>query len=1202
MKKILSLLLTAALACAGPAPFAQADAPVQQEIYVSVNGSDDADGTKDAPFQTITRAQQAVRERNRDMTGDIVVYLREGVYRQEDTLVFTEEDGGSNGYYVRYTSYPGEKAKISGGIPVTGWKNYQKGIWVAEVEGIEYARQLYVNNRMARRAQSEEKFDIIDFFDLDGNEYPYDGIVTVETKFAEYQNQSDIQLHFARGWKSYLLNVEEIKEGSMGSRFVMKQPAFRAAENDNSHHNLDSGHNFWLENAFEELDIPGEFYYNRSEQKLYYMPREDEDMTTADVELAVLDKLMEIKGANSNHKVKNLAFDSLVLAHATWLRAARVGLVNDQAQWMTPDETDIPIEPGYEMVPSNIHISRADKISFTNCEIRDMGAVGIGLYQGVTNCTFEGNVFCDIADSAMTVGTAQQVYQDKVYKGFNVAGEKIATASSSDPAYKPHLALDGNANTGWSPSGVGPHWWQVDLGEPYEIDRVEIDARLGTDQEQTRRSFEVVGSNDPEFKDFKILCAQGPRPFPHEGTAVLKVANSEKFRYVRIRKNSTDYMYLAEVRIINESMEYAPINDICKFNRIENNYITRIGTVNYGAPGIQAYYVEGIDISHNEIAEVPYSGICIGWGWTNYYPFLETCRDNRVNYNRIDKVMQVQFDGGATYMLGPQPNSVQMGNYISNQPNNLSAMYLDSGSAFFSYRDNVLENSPISFYTAAVSSSNSWVNNFATSSRTVYGSTDNMLIEDPQLFIPGDYPLEALKIMKKAGIEEKYQGIQAKAGENYWPFPEEYIANNALKEVEYGLMNDANFVIYYLTSYVQSAQEWLKLAQVGDDVGMYPQAEVDKFAEAVETARLLAQKAPVDRYEILDGQKALMDALEELKASRITYPAQELIALVQQELNSTQLGADLGMVSQEDYDNLKIAMNDFSQDTEDAINKQYLEKSLQVFRDNKVNLDIKDILLTGQTGFAEIDKENSVITLNIKHAADITSAVPDIEYNSQVNITPNPSLPQDFSKDVTYTLSTKDGSASRAWTIRTVKPEAMNQEGTYSLKDAIADKEDWNNFGTNNNSTYVGQLYGDMEFEFDMSIESRENDWPSLVVRSQDPELNFDAQGNASYVFVFTPGKIELHRFNDGVRTQFYGPVEGVTTIFGGSVESEAFHFGEKNKIKLTTRNEDGGVHIVLSINGETVIDVLDNYEGALTSPGYLGTVSPNAPVILSAE
>ena len=125
------------------------------------------------------------------------------------------------------------------------------------------------------------------------------------------------------------------------------------------------------------------------------------------------------------------------------------------------------------------------------------------------------------------------------------------------------------------------------------------------------------------------------------------------------------------------------------------------------------------------------------------------------------------------------------------------------------------------------------------------------------------------------------------------------------------------------------------------------------------------------------------------------------------------------------------------------------------------------------------------------------------------------------------------------------------------------------------------------------------NDWPCLVFRSQKYDMTFDAALNDAYAFVFYPDNIEMHRFNKGVRTQFYGPVPGVTTIFGESLKTEAFKFGKKNKIKLTTRNEDGGVRIILNINGEEVINVLDNYEGAITAPGYIGTVSPNSPVIL---
>ena len=125
------------------------------------------------------------------------------------------------------------------------------------------------------------------------------------------------------------------------------------------------------------------------------------------------------------------------------------------------------------------------------------------------------------------------------------------------------------------------------------------------------------------------------------------------------------------------------------------------------------------------------------------------------------------------------------------------------------------------------------------------------------------------------------------------------------------------------------------------------------------------------------------------------------------------------------------------------------------------------------------------------------------------------------------------------------------------------------------------------------------NDWPCLVVRSQEYDMQFDSALNSSYVFVFGNGNIEFHRFNNGVRTQFYGPVAGVTTIYGEALATDAFKFGEKNKVKLATRNEDGGVRIILNINGEEVINILDNYEGAITDPGYIGTVSPNSPITL---
>ena len=128
-------------------------AATQATFYVSPSGNDAADGSKDAPFKTITQAQKAVRAINGSMTGDIEVVLREGTYVLPSTVNFTEADGGKDGHYVRYKAYEGEKPLITGGMPITGWAIHDeaKNIWKAEgVDG--RFRQLYVNNRKAVRA------------------------------------------------------------------------------------------------------------------------------------------------------------------------------------------------------------------------------------------------------------------------------------------------------------------------------------------------------------------------------------------------------------------------------------------------------------------------------------------------------------------------------------------------------------------------------------------------------------------------------------------------------------------------------------------------------------------------------------------------------------------------------------------------------------------------------------------------------------------------------------------------------------------------------------------------------------------------------------------------------------------------------------------------------------------------------------------
>src|SRR5690606_38932358 len=115
-------------------------------------GSDDATGTFDAPFATLERARDAVRDVNGNMTEDIRVFLRGGRYEVLDTIEFLAEDSGTNGHRVVYQAYADEHPLLTGSTGVEGWTPHEGGIFKAALSRSTKLRNLYVNDRRALMA------------------------------------------------------------------------------------------------------------------------------------------------------------------------------------------------------------------------------------------------------------------------------------------------------------------------------------------------------------------------------------------------------------------------------------------------------------------------------------------------------------------------------------------------------------------------------------------------------------------------------------------------------------------------------------------------------------------------------------------------------------------------------------------------------------------------------------------------------------------------------------------------------------------------------------------------------------------------------------------------------------------------------------------------------------------------------------------
>lgn len=70
-----------------------------------------------------------------------------------------------------------------------------------------------------------------------------------------------------------------------------------------------------VENIFEELDAPGEWFFNAKEQKLYYMPEPGMDLTRGKVEIVRLRHLIEFSGTKEN-PVRSVHLKGFVFRHA----------------------------------------------------------------------------------------------------------------------------------------------------------------------------------------------------------------------------------------------------------------------------------------------------------------------------------------------------------------------------------------------------------------------------------------------------------------------------------------------------------------------------------------------------------------------------------------------------------------------------------------------------------------------------------------------------------------------------------------------------------------------------------------------------------------------------------------------------------------------------------------------------------------------
>jgi hypothetical protein len=215
---------------------------------------------------------------------------------------------------------------------------------------------------------------------------------------------------------------------------------------------------------------------------------------------------------------------------------------------------------------------------------------------------------------------------------------------------------------------------------------------------------------------------------------------------------------------------------------VTNNQVNGVAEDYKDMAGILSTYVTHAVIDHNEVQNLPYDGIDIGWGWGmndaggsndyanrgtyNYQPRYSTAttlKNTDASYNKIHATKKIFHDGGSLYNLSANPSSTFNNNYIYDNHNSVG-LYLDEGSRYVTLTNNVLQDNGVWAFTNANGSNNTsdnafnynWYNAGATQVAT--GSPHNNTLTGNTQVSGTNWPSGAQSVINQSGVGASNSG------------------------------------------------------------------------------------------------------------------------------------------------------------------------------------------------------------------------------------------------------------------------------------------------------------------------------------------------------------------------------------------------------------------------------------------------------------
>ncbi len=406
------------------------------EIWVAPNGSDQALGTKEQPLATpamaLRRARDLRRLQDPSAKDGITIRLRGGRYELGEPLRVRSEYSGTAESPTVIESAEGETAMFSGGTRIVDWTEATDApglptvargqVWTTAAPRIggrplDFSA-LWVRGEKATRAQTPNApaMERLRGWDRRSEE----AIVPAQL-VATLGQPAGVEMVLEQQWEIAILRLRTIEREGERARLTFQSPESTLEFQHPWPQPVlppKGGGAFYLVNAIEFLDAPGEWFEDAASGRVYYWPRAGEDLTHDEVIAPRLEKLLVVAGT-LDRPVRHVVFRGIAFAHAAWNAPEKRGHVPLQAAMPmteayklskpgTPEKRGLENQAWIVRAPAAVVVDAAQAVSFEGCRFEHLGSSSLDLRRGVRRSAIEGCVFRDIGANGIQVGSFQE--------------------------------------------------------------------------------------------------------------------------------------------------------------------------------------------------------------------------------------------------------------------------------------------------------------------------------------------------------------------------------------------------------------------------------------------------------------------------------------------------------------------------------------------------------------------------------------------------------------------------------------------------------------------------------------------------------------------------------------------------------------------------------------------------------------------------